>query len=137
MPLSKQISSHNLIPGMKYLVDIQWNITNDLRLPTNHIVTGTFIGSSFVKGRTLSFDSGLQVLRSRSRYEMSFLIDGEPCKLSSANKIYEIITPPLCEIAGMCKLYKLPFNNDIKKYIYSFTGIALNLKYRAKPKGKY
>tara|TARA_B110000285_G_C14897513_1_gene501582 strand:- start:327 stop:740 length:414 start_codon:yes stop_codon:yes gene_type:complete len=137
MPLSKQISSHNLIPGMKYLVDIQWNITNDLRLPTNHIVTGTFIGSSFVKGRTLSFDSGLQVLRSRSRYEMSFLIDGEPCKLSSANKIYEIISPSPREIAGMCKLYKLPFHNDIKKYIYSFTGIALNLKYRAKPKGKY
>lgn len=137
MPLSNPIPSHNLIPGTKYLIDVQWNVTNDLRFPKNHILTGTYIGTCFVKGRTLSFDSGLQVLRSRSRYETSFLIDGEPCKMSSVNKFYEIISPSPHELAGMCKLYKLPFHNDIKKYIYSFTGIALNLKYRAKPKGKY
>lgn len=136
MPLSSAISPHNLVPGTKYLIDIQWNITNDLRLLGNHTMIGIFIRSSFVRGRTQSFDSGLQILLNRSRYETIFAIDGESHKMSSVNKFYEIITPPASEIAGLCKLYSLPFHTYIKKYIYSFTDIALNLKYRAKPKCK-
>jgi len=130
MPLSTTISPHNLIPGKKYMIDVQWNLTNDLRLPNNYTIIGTFIQSNFVRGRTQSFDTGLQLLLSRSRYETLFNIEGKPRIVSSVNKFYEIITPSSTEFAGLRQLYSLPLPNDIKKYICSFTDIALNLKYR-------
>ena len=130
MPLSSIVSPHNLIPGKKYMIDVQWNLTNDLRLPNNYTVIGTFIQSNFVRGRTQSFDTGLQLLLSRSRYETLFHIEGKPRIVSSVNKFYEIITPSPSDFAGLHQLYSLPLPNDIKKYIYSFTEIALNLKYK-------
>lgn len=130
MPLSNAVSSHNLIPGKKYMIEVQWNLTNDLRLPNNYTMIGTFIQSYFIRGRTRSFDTGLQLLLSPSRYQTSFNIDGNPRIVSSVNKFYEIIVPSPSEFDALRQIYSLPLPNDIKKYIYSFTDIALNLKYR-------
>jgi len=130
MPLSNAVSPHNLIPGKKYMIEVQWNLTNDLRLPNNYTLIGTFIQSHFIRGRTCSFDTGLQLLLSPSRYETSFNIDGKPRIVSSVNKFYEIITPSSSDFDALRQIYSLPLPNDIKKYIYSFTDIALNLKYR-------
>ena len=132
MPLTNAISAQNLIPGKKYLIEVQWNLTNDLRLPTHYTMIGSFVQSSFVRGRTHSFDTGLQLLLSRSRYETSFSIDGKLSTVSSYNKFYEIITPTPSDFASQCYLYSLPLPNDIKKYISSFTDLVLDLKYRSK-----
>jgi hypothetical protein len=133
MPLSNAISPHNLVPGKKYLIDVQWNLSNNLRLPTNHIVIGTFMQSSFVRGRTQSFDTGLQLLRSRSRYEATFSINGKLSTVSTVNKFYEILTPSASEFAAVRQLYLLRLPNDLKKYIASFMNTSLNLTYRANP----
>ena len=93
MPLSTVVSPHNLVPGKKYLIEVQWNLTNDLRLPATQTMIGTFLQSSYVRGRTCSFDTGLQLLLSRSRYETSFSIDGKSSIVSSVNKFYEILSP--------------------------------------------
>jgi len=134
MPLSKQISAQNLKPGTKYVIEIQWNLTNDVREPTTYTVIGTYIESNYVRGRTCSFDTGLQMLLSRSRYEMIFNINGINHKVSSVNKFYEIITPQEEEIARICKIYTLPLPTDLKKYITEYTGGILSLKYCAKRK---
>ena len=134
MPLSTPISPHNLIPGKNYLIDIQWNLTNDLRLPSNYILRGTFIDSKFVRGRTQSFDTGLQLLLSRSRYETIFSINGKHTTISSVNKFYEVLIPSASEFAAVQQLYSLRLPNDLKKYISSFIDTTLDLKYRANPK---
>ena len=136
MPLSKQISAQNLKAGTKYVIEIQWNLTNNMREPTTHIVIGTYIESNYVRGRTYSFDTGLQMLLSRSRYETIFEINGKNHKVSSVNKFYEILTPQEEEIARICKIYTLPLPRDLKKYISEYTGEILSLKYRAKQKSK-
>lgn len=133
MPLSTVVSPHNLVPGKKYLIEVQWNLTNDLRLPATQTMIGTFLQSSYVRGRTCSFDTGLQLLLSRSRYETSFSIDGKSSIVSSVNKFYEILSPSPSDFAALRQLYSLRLPNDIKKYISSFSDLTLNLKYRPKP----
>jgi len=133
MPLSNSISTHNLIPGKKYMIEVQWNLTNDLRLPSTYITIGTFIRSSYVRGRSQSFDTGLQLLLSRSRYESTFYIDGKIMVVSSVNKFYEILYPSPSDFEALRQLHSFCLPNDIKKYISSFTGLSLNLKYRPKP----
>ena len=132
MPLSKQISAQNLKPGTKYVIEIQWNLTNDVREQTTYTAIGTYMESKYVRGRTCSFDTGLQMLLSRSRYETTFNINGKNHTVSSVNKFYEILTPPLDEIAQICKVYGLPLPIDLKKYIAKYVGGILSLKYRTK-----
>jgi hypothetical protein len=138
MPLSQSINPHKLISGKKYLIEIQWNITNDLRIPASSQIIGTFIDHVYVRGRTRSFDSGLQLLLSRSRYESIFEINGMHRKVSSANKFYEILSPDAYEFASVYSIYTLPLPNDIKKEISYFVGNRRKLYYRKrriKPKG--
>ena len=93
MPLSAQVFAKNLKPGKKYVIELQWNITNDLRMPKTYTMMGTYVQADFVRGRTQSFDSGLKVLRTRSRYETTFNVDGKEITVSSVNKFYEVIEP--------------------------------------------
>lgn len=130
MPLSKRIHVDNLKPGKKYLIEVQWNLTNNLRMLNTTVLTGTFVDYVYVRGRTRSFDSGLQLLLSRSRFEMVFNIDGVNRNISSVNKFYEILTPSQAELTSVYSIYKLPLPNDLKKEINYFVGNRKKLYYR-------
>lgn len=136
MPLSKSIPPPNLVSGKQYLIDIQWNVTNDLMTSNGQSIMGTFIEHRYVRGRTYSFDSGLAVLLSRSRYESIFLVNEHEMVVSSVNRFYEVLTPPDDIIAKSHVLFRLPFHNDIKKYICKFTDYILDLYYKPRPKQK-
>ena len=130
MPLSKQIETYDLIPGKKYMIDIQWNLTNNLRIPNSNYMIGTFVASNYIRGRTHSYDSGLQVLLSRSRFELEFNINGNKTIISSVNKFYEVLTPPKDIIEQAYKIFTLPLPNDIKKYICKYVEFSKDLYYR-------
>ena len=130
MPLSKQIKTYDLIPGKKYMIDIQWNLTNNLRIPNSNYMIGTFVASNYIRGRTHSYDSGLQVLLSRSRFELEFNINGNKTIISSVNKFYEVLTPPKDIIEQAYKIFTLPLPNDIKKYICKYVEFSKYLYYR-------
>ena len=130
MPLSKLIKAYDLIPGKRYMIDIQWNLTNDLRIPNSHYMIGTFITSNYVRGRTHSYDSGLKVLLSRSRIETQFNISGIQTTVSSVNKFYEILHPPKDIISKIHEIITLPLPNDIKKYICKYVEFSKDLYYR-------
>lgn len=136
MPLSKSITPPNLVSGKQYLIDIQWNVTNDLMTSNSHSIIGTFIEHRYVRGRTYSYDSGLSVLLSRARYESIFLVNGHEMIVSSVNKFYEVLTPAHDIIAKSHVLFRLPLHNDIKKYICKFTDYILDLYYKPKSKPK-
>jgi hypothetical protein len=110
MPLSKAIKPCDLVPGRKYMIDIQWNLTNDLRIPNGYYLLGTFISSNYIRGRTYSYDSGLKVLLSRSRMETIFNVDGEKLIISSVNKFYEILYPTNNIVFQSYVLYQLPLD---------------------------
>ena len=133
MPLSKQIKTYDLIPGKKYMIDIQWNLTNNLRIPNSNYMIGTFVASNYIRVRTYSYDSGLQVLLSRSRFETEFIIDGNKTIVSSVNKFYEVLTPPKDIIEQAHKIFTLPLPNDIKKYICKYVEFSKDLHYRPRP----
>lgn len=133
MPLSKAIKPCFLVPNKKYYIDIQWNLTNDLRLPTGYSTIGRYVGTNYVRGRTQSFDSGLQILLAKSRSEVIFNINCENRAVSSVNVFYEILAPPTDKIAKIHTLLKLPLPNDIKKHIAKYTDYILDLYYRPKP----
>ena len=123
MPLSKQISVHRLVPDKKYLIEVQWNIENNVRMPWTIIMTGTYIESAFKRGRSMSFDTGLEVLLSRSRIESKFMIDGT-----------------IQYVAKVQAIYSLPLPNDIKKEINYYVGNRNKLYYRKKrviPRNNY
>ena len=134
MPLSNLIPPVSLVPGKQYMIDIQWNLTNNLMTSPIQSIIGTFIEHRYIRGRTYSYDSGLAVLLSRSRYESIFMVHGHPHVVSSVNKFYEVLTPPNDIIAKSHVLFRLPVPNDIKKYICEFTDYILDLCYRPKPK---
>lgn len=134
MPLSKLINPANLVSGKQYVIDIQWNVTNDLMTSNSQFIIGTFVEHRYVRGRTYSYDSGLSVLLSRSRYESIFLVNGHEMVVSSVNRFYEVLTPPDDIIAKSHVLSRLPLPNDIKKYICKFTDYILDLCYRPRPK---
>tara|TARA_B110000879_G_C11183387_1_gene519786 strand:+ start:727 stop:1158 length:432 start_codon:yes stop_codon:yes gene_type:complete len=136
MPLSKIIKANNLVPGKKYYISIQWNLTNSVRLPAKYSTIGTYIDTCYVRGRTHSFDSGLKILLAKSRNETTFIINGEKSIISSVNDFYEILTPPCDEIAKIHILLKLPLHNDIKKHIAKYTDYILDLYYRPRPVNK-
>ena len=132
MPLSQRIHTDNLKPGKKYLIEVQWNLTNNMRMPDTTILTGAFVNYVYVRGRTRSFDSGLQLLLSRSRFEMVFNIDGTNINISSVNKFYEILTPSPAEFASVYSIYTLPLPNELKKEINYFVGNRKKLYYRGR-----
>lgn len=132
MPLSKLKNAHCLIPGKKYYIDVFWNINNNLREVSGYSTVGTFVENNYVRGRTHSYDSGLQVLLSRSRIETTFNINGINKTVSSANNFYEILTPPEDKIAQSSYLFTLPLHNDIKKYITKYIDYLLDKRYKPK-----
>ena len=134
MPISKIIKAQHLVPGKKYLIDVQWNLTNNLRMQTSDAIIGVFVRNTYVRGRTGSFDSGLQILLSRSRYESTFLVDGEEHTVSSVNKFYEVITPSACDFAMIRNIYALPLPLDLKKIVGRYLGRTRRLHYKPRSK---
>ena len=132
MPLSKPISVHRLVPNKRYLIEIQWNIENNVRMPTSTILEGIYIESEFRRGRSMSFDTGLEILLSRPRIEAKFMINGTIQIVSSVNKFYEILYPDEVEFTKVHAIYSLPLPNDIKKEINYYVGNRKKLYYRKK-----
>ena len=130
MPLTNPINACTLQPGKKYLIDVQWNREGNLRFEASRPIIGTFIDHVYVRGRTRSFDSGLHILLSRSRYEAIFEINNVHRKVSCANRFYEILTPNAYDFASVYSIYTLPLPNDIKKEINYFLGNRKKLYYR-------
>ena len=140
MPLSKPISVHRLVPDKRYLIEIQWNIENNIRMPTSTILEGIYIESVFKRGRSMSFDTGLEILLSRPRIEAKFMINGTMQIVSSVNKFYEILEPDPLDFAKVQAIYSLPLPNDIKKEINYYVGNRKKLYYRKKrfiPRNNY
>lgn len=100
MRLSNQISPHSLIPENEYLIAMNWNETNDLRFEPEYILRGKFLRLEYIKGRTYSYDTGLQILTNPSRINLLFDIHGMRCKISSANLFYEIHKPTEEELSS-------------------------------------
>jgi hypothetical protein len=140
MPLSKPISVHRLVPNKRYLIEIQWNIENNVRMPTSTLLEGIYIESEFKRGRSMSFDTGLEILLSRPRIEAKFMINGTIQIVSSVNKFYEILEPDPLDFAKVQAIYSLPLPNDIKKEINYYVGNRKILYYRKKrviPRNNY
>ena len=140
MPLSKPISVHRLVPDKRYLIEIQWNIENNIRMPTSTILEGIYIESVFKRGRSMSFDTGLEILLSRPRIEAKFMINGTMQIVSSVNKFYQILEPDPLDFAKVQAIYSLPLQNDIKKEINYYVGNRKKLYYRKKrfiPRNNY
>ena len=117
MVIRNQLSSQQLKPGENYIIAIDWNHTNDFRNDQEYLVYGTFLRLEYIRGRTHSYDSGLQLLLSPSRINAIFRIDGQRCRISSVNKFYKIQKPFESEILNECLLRTLPFDNYIRKKI--------------------
>jgi len=132
MPLSKPINVHNLVPDKRYLIEIQWNIENNVRMLRSTILEGIYIESEFKRGRSMSFDTGLEVLLSRPRIEAKFMINGQIHRVSSVNKFYEILYPDEKDFTIMSTIMSLPLPNDIKKEINYYVGNRRKLYYRKK-----
>jgi hypothetical protein len=115
------------------LIEVQWNIENNARMPWTIIMTGTYIESAFKRGRSMSFDTGLEVLLSKPRIESKFMIDGTIQYVSSVNRFYEILEPDPVDFAKVQAIYSLPLPNDIKKEINYYVGNRKKLYYRKKP----
>ena len=140
MPLSKPISVHRLVQNKRYLIEIQWNIENNVRMPTSTLLEGIYIDSVFRRGRSMSFDTGLEILLSRPRIEAKFMINGTIQIVSSVNKFYEILEPDPLDFAKVQAIYSLPLPNDIKKEINYYVGNRKILYYRKKrfiPRNNY
>ena len=140
MPLSKPISVHRLVQNKRYLIEIQWNIENNVRMPTSTLLEGIYIDSVFRRGRSMSFDTGLEILLSRPRIEVKFMINGTIQIVSSVNKFYEILEPDPLDFAKVQAIYSLPLPNDIKKEINYYVGNRKILYYRKKrfiPRNNY
>jgi hypothetical protein len=134
MPLSKPVKPCHLVPGKKYFIDIYWNLTNDLRFPTSNYTKGTYVETNYINGKRGNYNSGLQILLKKSRYESVFLVEGKKQKVSSTNTFYEILKPPEDEIKQISTLFSLRLPNDIKKYITTYTDYIMKLKYYSKKK---
>ena len=117
MRLSNQISVFSLIPGKRYIVEVVWNDTNTLRSDREYLLTGEFKRLEYIRGRTYSYDSGLDVLLAPSRVNAVFDINGRNCKVSSANNFYEIFQPSGNTIACAYVLNKLNLPLEVKTII--------------------
>ena len=93
--ISNQVSIDRLIPGKKYIIAINWNTTNNLRIDKECLIYGTYVRYEYTRGRTRSFDSGLQLLLTPARTNAIFDIYGQHTKVSIMNKFFEIYKPSL------------------------------------------
>jgi hypothetical protein len=112
------------------MIDIQWNLTNDLMVLNRDYMIGTFLSSNYIRGRSYSYDTGLKVLLSRSRLETEFTIDGNKTTVSSVNKFYEVLSPPKDIIEKAHQIFTLPLPNDIKKHIHKYLPFTRDVYYR-------
>lgn len=133
MVISNQVSIDRLIPGKKYIIAINWNTTNNLRIDNECLIYGTYIRYEYTRGRTRSFDSGLQLLLTPGRTNAIFDICGQHTKVSIMNKFFEIYKPSLKELFEAYIFHQLNLPLDIKKHIRK-EHFNLKCKYRAKPK---
>lgn len=109
-------------------------------MPTSTILEGIYIESVFKRGRSMSFDTGLEILLSRPRIEAKFMINGTMQIVSSVNKFYQILEPDPLDFAKVQAIYSLPLPNDIKKEINYYVGNRKILYYRKKrviPRNNY
>jgi hypothetical protein len=134
MPVSKHVSPQNLQPGKPYIIDVQWNLTNNFRMPVGYITRGTFVKNTYVRGRTGSFDTGLQILLSRSRCETTFRVDGKEQVVSSVNRFYEVLTPRPDEFSTVSVIYKLPLPTVLKQIICQYAVHVLPICYKPRRK---
>ena len=133
MVISNQISVDRLNPGKKYIIAINWNTTNNLRIDNECLIYGTYVRYEYTRGRTRSFDSGLQLLLTPARTNAIFDIYGQHTKISIMNKFFEIYKPSLKELFEAYIFHQLNLPLDIKKLIRK-DHFNLKCKYRAKPK---
>lgn len=117
MRLSNQLSAFKLVPGKRYIVEVAWNDTNTIRSDREYLLTGEFKRLEYIRGRTYSYDSGLDVLLAPSRVNAIFDFNGRNCKVSSANNFYEIFQPSGNLIASAYVLKKLKLPTDVKDMI--------------------
>jgi len=113
-------SLDRLIPDETYLVVINWNQTGDFRFDNEYRLIGKFIEHEYVRGRTRSFDSGLQILLTPNRINAIFESRGERIIISSANTFYKIVRPSKNDLQYEKMIRNMIFSNDIKNNIRSF-----------------
>lgn len=117
MRISNQISIDHLEGEKKYIIAMNWNQTNDIRFEPECLVYGIFKRLEFIKGRTMSYDTGLQVLLRPSRINAIFEIAGSNYKVSSANTFYTIYQPTEQEISSQHAINGLPLPPELKREI--------------------
>jgi hypothetical protein len=133
MVISNQVSIDRLIPGKRYIIAINWNTTNNLRIDDECLIYGTYVRYEHTRGRTRSFDSGLQLLLTPARTNAIFDICGQHTRVSIMNKFFEIYKPSVKELFEAYIFHQLKLPLDIKKLIRK-DHFNLKCKYRAKPK---
>ena len=116
----KPLSLERLIPGEKYLVIINWNEHNNLRFDKEYKFFGIFERLQFVRGRTRSYDSGLQLLLSPSRTNAIFNFNGRSVPVSSGNCFYKIYRPSQKELQNEYFLRRLKICYDMKRLIRKY-----------------
>ena len=117
MRISNEVSIDRLSPGKKYIIDVNWNDTNTLRIERDYLLHGVFKRLEYVKGRAYSYDSGLSVLLSPSRINAIFDINGQTCKISSANRFYEQCHIHKDDIVAYYAIHCIQLPNDVKREI--------------------
>ena len=114
------LSLDRLVPGEKYLVIINWNEHGNFRFDNEYRFFGEFERLQFVRGRTRSYDSGLQLLLSPNRTNAIFNCNGRIVPISSANTFYKIYRPLKKEIESEYFLRKMKICLDMKRMIRKY-----------------
>jgi len=117
MIISNQVSIDYLVADKKYVIAMNWNQTNDMRFDPEGLINGTFKRLEFIKGRTMSYDTGLQILLRPSRINAIFEIAGQNYKVSSANTFYTIYQPTEQEICSEYSIRGLNLPPELKREI--------------------
>jgi hypothetical protein len=117
MKVSNQVSIDNLVSEKRYIIALNWNQTNDMRFDSEYLVNGIFKRLEFIKGRTMSYDTGLQILLRPSRVNAIFELAGHSYTVSAANAFYKIYRPTEHEICSEYSIHRLPLPIELKREI--------------------
>jgi len=120
MRISNEVTIDRLIPENRYVIAINWNDTNTLRTEGDYLLHGTFKRIEFIRGRTYSYDTGLSILLSPSRINAIFDINGQICKISSANCFFERYQVDEHEICTEHTIRHLNLPTDMKRVIRTY-----------------
>lgn len=120
MRISNEVTIDRLIPGNKYVIAINWNDTNTLRTDGEYLLHGIFKRIEFIRGRTYSYDTGLSILLSPSRINAIFDVNGQTCKISSANRFFERYPVDEHEICSEYTIRYLHLPTDMKRVIRKY-----------------